>query len=238
MIGTVVALGGGGFSMSDDGSSAIDDHVLALTGKDTPRVCFVPTASGDAVGYGERFRAAFDGRATTSVLSLFGNEPGGYTDPAMLLDQDVVYVGGGSTANLLALWRLHGVPDLLREAAAAGTVLAGISAGMNCWFTGSSTDSFGPLAPLPDGLGFVAASACPHYLGEPGRRELYQRWVGEGVLDAGYAADDFTAVVLRDGELVEAVAERPDRPVFHVERLPDGGGGAIERPLPVRLLTT
>jgi dipeptidase E len=235
MNGTIVALGGGGFSMSDDGTSAIDDHILALTGADVPRVCFVPTASGDAVGYADRFRTAFAGRAVTSVLDLFGNGPGGYTEPSMLLDQDVIYVGGGSTANLLALWRLHGLPEILRAAAATGTVLAGISAGMNCWFTGSSTDSFGPLAPLPDGLGFVAASACPHYLGEPGRRELYQRWVGAGVLDAGYAADDFTAVVLRDGELVEAIAERPDRPVFRVGRRADGGG-AVEHALPVRLL--
>ena len=233
MIGTVLALGGGGFSMSDDGSSAIDDHLLDLTGRSVPKVCFVPTASGDADTYAQRFEAAFAGRAETSVLSLFCHEPWGYTDPQMLLDQDVVYVGGGSTANLLAVWRLHGLPALLEKAAAGGTILAGISAGMNCWFSSSSTDSFGPLAPLDDGLGFLAGSACPHYLGEPGRRESYLGWVGAGVLPGGYAVDEYAAARFVDGELVEAVCERPDRPVLRVER---GHDGATETPVAVRNL--
>lgn len=234
MIGTILTLGGGGFSMSDDGTSAIDDYLLELTGKDRPRVCFVPTASGDADGYGERFEAAFAGRAQTSVLSLFCREQWGYTDPAVLLDQDVVYVGGGSTANLLAVWRLHGLPAILAEAAANGTILAGISAGMNCWFESSSTDSFGPLAPLLDGLGLLRGSACPHYLGEPGRREKYLGWVADGTLAEGYAVDEYAAALFRDGELVDAVAERPDRPVFRVQRGADGQAAEVE--VPVRLL--
>ncbi|UNX55138.1 peptidase E [Georgenia sp. TF02-10] len=233
MRGTIVALGGGGFSMSDDGSSAIDDHIVELTGKAQPKVCFVPTASGDADGYAARFEEAFSGRARTSVLSLFCHEPWGYTDPNMLLDQDVVYVGGGSTANLLAVWRLHGLPDLLRQAAGNGTVLAGISAGMNCWFEGSSTDSFGPLSPLPDGLGFIPGSACPHYLGEPDRREKYQRWVATGALGDGYAVDEYAAIVWRDGALAEAVAEQSGRPVFRVERT---GDDAVEHEVDVRTL--
>jgi len=221
--------------MSDDGSSLIDDHLLELTGRSRPRVCFIPTASGDADDYSRRFEATFTGRAETSVLSLFCHEPWEYTDPQTLLEQDLVYVGGGSTANLLAVWRLHGLPDLLREAAAQGTVLAGISAGMNCWFEGSSTDSYGPLAPLPDGLGFLRGSACPHYLGEPERRASYQRWVASGALPDGYAVDDFAAVVFRDGVLVESISEQPGRPVFRVERLRDR---AVEHELDVRVLST
>jgi len=234
MIGTILALGGGGFSMSDDGTSAIDDFLLELTGKDRPRVCFIPTASGDADGYSQRFEAAFSGRAETSVLSLFCHPPWGYSEPTMLLEQDAIYVGGGSTANLLAVWRLHGLPAILAEAAANGVVLAGISAGMNCWFDSSSTDSFGPLAPLADGLGFVRASACPHYLSEPGRRQQYLGWVADGSLGDGYAVDDHAAVLFRDGDVVEAVAEQPGRPVFRVER--SGSGDAHEVELPVRLL--
>ncbi|MCD9198075.1 Type 1 glutamine amidotransferase-like domain-containing protein [Aeromicrobium wangtongii] len=235
MRGTILTLGGGGFSMSDDGTSALDDFLLELTGKDRPRICFVPTASGDADGYSQNFESSFAGRAETSVLSLFCHEPWGYTDPGMLLEQDVIYVGGGSTANLLAVWRLHGLPDLLTEAAAQGVILAGISAGMNCWFEGSSTDSFGPLAPLADGLGFIKASACPHYLGEPGRREKYLGWVADGSLGDGYAVDEYTALLFRDGELVEALTERDDRPAFRVER--DGHGGAVETQIPVRTVT-
>ena len=234
MIGTVLALGGGGFSMSDDGASPIDDFLLELTGRSRPRVCFVPTASGDADGYSQSFEAAFAGRATTSVLSLFSHDPWGWSDPAMLLEQDVVYVGGGSTANLLAVWRLHGLPDLLVEAAANGTILAGVSAGMNCWFAGSSTDSFGPLAPLTDGLAMIDATACPHYLGEPGRREKYVGWVADGSLGDGYAVDDHAALLFRDGILVEAVAERPGKPAYRVERVEPGR--AVEIDLPVRVL--
>ncbi|WP_309066276.1 peptidase E [Microbacterium sp.] len=232
--GTVVALGGGGFSMSDDGRSAIDDHILELADSSRPKVCFVPTASGDSVDYARRFEAAFAGRAEARVLSLFGNAVHDYSDPRALLDQDVVYVGGGSTANLLAIWRLHGVPAILREAMAAGTVVAGISAGMNCWFEGSSTDSFGPLAPLPDGLGFVAGSACPHYLGEPGRRQKYLDWVGSGTLPEGWAADDYTAVVFRDGEVEEAIAEREGR---HVRRVVRDGDRGVEQAVATRLLS-
>lgn len=234
MIGTVLALGGGGFSVSDDGTSAIDDYLLELTGKERPRVCLIPTASGDDDALIRHFEESFAERAETSVLTLFCKQPWGYSDPAMLLDQDVIYVTGGSTANLLAVWRLHSLPEILRDAAAKGVILAGISAGMNCWFEGCSTDSYGPLAPLPDGLGFLDASACPHYLGEPGRRELYQGWVADGTLAGGYAADDYTAVLFRDGELVEAVAEREGHPVFRVERTGEGESREVE--LPVRLL--
>lgn len=236
--GTIVTLGGGGFSMSEDGSSLIDDHLLELTGAGRPRVCFVPTASGDAVGYGERFERAFAGRARTSVLSLFCQEPWGYTDPEMLLDQDLVYVGGGSTANLLAVWRHHGLPDVLRRAAGQGTVLAGISAGMNCWYEASSTDSYGPLAPLRDGLGFLPGGACPHLLGETERRGSLRRWVASGELPTTWAADDHVALVWRDGTLVEAVGEAEGRPAFRVERVggDDGEAEAVEHEIPVRLL--
>lgn len=225
--GTIVTLGGGGFSDSEDGSSLIDDHLLALTGVDNPKVCFVPTASGDAVGYGQRFEEAFSGRAATSVLSLFCQDPWGYTDPRMLLEQDLIYVGGGSTVNLLAMWRRHGLPDILRQAAGQGTVLAGISAGMECWFEAYTPDSDGPLVPLWDGIGFLAGGACPH-LGEPGLRESLRRWVASGALPTTYAADDHVALVWCDGALIEAIGE-----ALKVER---AGGHAVEHGIPVRQL--
>jgi peptidase E len=235
MLGTVLVLGGSGFTTSNDGTSAIDDYLLALTGLPSPRVCFVPTGSGDSDSYCERFVSAFESRARPSVLSLFGRSPWGYSDPSVLLDQDVVYVGGGSTANLLALWRVHGVADVLIEAVGRGTVLAGVSAGMNCWFEGSATDSFGPLAPMSDGLGILAGSACPHYRGVPGRRETYLQWVESGVLPAGYAIDDFAAALFRDGVLVDAVCEVEGNQVFRVTR---EGGLVAEVPVPTRLVRT
>lgn len=247
--GTVLALGGGGFSMEPD-NPLLDDFLLSLATRrrgagGRAKVCFVPTASGDSEEYGARFVEAFAERAETSQLRLFHlHELGGVSAREHLLAQDVVYVGGGSTANLLAVWRLHGVDRALREAAADGVVLAGLSAGMNCWFEGSVTDSFGPLAGLADGLGFLPGSACPHYDGEEARRPAYLDLVGSGVLPDGYAADDGCGLLFRDGELVEAVSSRPEARAFRVH-LAGGGLDALdgmqaptvaESPLDVRLL--
>jgi peptidase E len=216
---TIVTLGGGGFSTSDDGASLIDDHLLALTGKRSPRVCFIGTASGDSLEYRQRFNDAFRGRATTTTLPLFGNPE--YLDPAIVRDQDLIYVGGGSTLNLLALWRLHGLPARLEAAAANGAILAGVSAGMNCWFEASSTDSFGPLAPLSDGLGWLSGAACPHYLGEPGRRESLHAWVASGELPDAWAADDGVAIVWQDGVVQDVVSEIPGKYAARVQRVGD-----------------
>ena len=237
--GTIVALGGGGFSMSETGESAVDDELLLMARRRTSaeicrstsagvsrrndaseltRVCFVPTASGDSRDYIERFEAAFEGRAQTHVLSLFGQSPWDFQDPAMLLGMDLIYVGGGSTANLLSLWRRHGVDELMKTAAAGGTILAGISAGANCWFDASSTDSFGPLAPLNDGLGFLRGSACPHFHGEPGREESFLGWITDGSLPApGIAIDDHAAVVYVDGAAASVMVESVEAAAYIVD---------------------
>jgi dipeptidase E len=228
----IVALGGGGFSMEPE-NPVLDDHVLALAGVPRPRVLFVPTASGDSAEYIGRFRDAFPAeRAEASVLTFFERTVEDLR--ALVLAQHVVYVGGGSTANLLAVWRLHGLDTVLFEAYAAGVVLAGISAGMNCWFAASVTDSFGPrLAGLPDGLGLLPFSACPHYDGEEQRRPTYRRLVAEG-FPGGYAADEGAALVFTDGTLTEVVASRAGAGGYRVERV---DGAVRESPLPGRLLT-
>ncbi len=242
MTGTILTMGGGGFSMADDASvpAPLDELLLSLVpaprgAGGLPRVCFVGTASGDAASYAEGFRTAFEGRAETSTLPLFDYEqiPDGDLR-AHVLAQDVIYVGGGSTANLLVLWRLHGLDAVLREAAAAGTVLTGISAGMNCWYDASVTDSYGPLAALSDGVGLLPGSACPHYDGEAERRPTYLDLVATGALPDGYAADDGAALLWRDGELVEAVVRAPRRP--RVPRCAARATEAVEEPLDVRLL--
>jgi dipeptidase E len=228
----IVALGGGGFSMEPE-NPVLDDHVLALAGVPRPRVLFVPTASGDSAEYIGRFRDAFPAeRAEASVLTFFERTVEDLR--ALVLAQHVVYVGGGSTANLLAVWRLHGLDTVLFEAYAAGVVLAGISAGMNCWFAASVTDSFGPrLAGLSDGLGLLPFSACPHYDGEEQRRPTYRRLVAEG-FPGGYAADEGAALVFTDGTLTEVVASRAGAGGYRVERV---DGAVRETPLPGRLLT-
>lgn len=218
---TIIAMGGGGFSMEPD-NPLLDDWLLSLAGRDRPKVCFVPTASGDSDGYIVRFYDAFGkGRAEPSHLALFDrsiDELRGF-----ILDQDIIYVGGGNTANLLAVWRAHGLVEVFGEAWEQGVILAGLSAGSLCWFEAGLTDSFGTeLAPLRDGLGLLSGSHCPHYDGERERRPTYEELVRTGALPAGVAADDGVALRYGGVELVEAVSSRPEACAYRVGPGADG----------------
>ena len=210
----IVALGGGGFS--DDGPpSKLDDFILSLARAPRPRICFLPTACGDSEIYPIKFYRAFAPRdCRPSDLSLFNRTVADLR--AFLLDQDVIYVGGGNTANMLAVWRVHGVDTILREAWDAGVVLAGISAGAICWFEAGVTDSFGlPPTGMRDGLGLLEGSACPHYNSEPQRRPVYQELVRRG-FPGGYAADDGVGLHFVDRELRDVVSEVDGRFAFQV----------------------
>jgi peptidase E len=177
------------------------------------------------------YRACASRECEPSDLPLFNRT--GEDLRGKLLAQDVIWVGGGNTANLLAIWRAHGVDSVMREAWEAGIVLAGSSAGMICWFEASITDSFGPqLAPLDDGLGFLPGSACPHYDGEERRRPVYREAVAAGFPE-GYAADDQAALRFEGVELVECVSAREGASCWRVER---DGDAVVERPLQTRLL--
>lgn len=223
----IVVLGGGGFTMEPD-NPLLEEYILSLVPKERPRICFLPTASADSTPYIVRFYRAFSARANPTDLTLF--------DPAFLpkqpkrtadigrfvAEQDIVYVGGGSTANLLAMWRAHGLVEVLREAWTNGTLLVGISAGMICWFRDGITDSFGQLRPLGDGLGFLDASACPHY-NDPTRRAAYREAVAGG-LAGGYAADDGVALRFDGNDLVEAVSSRPEAAAYRVKLI----AGSVE----------
>jgi dipeptidase E len=231
----IVAMGGGGFAMEPE-NPLLDDFVLSLAGRAGrhPRVCFLATAAGDPPQYAADFYRAFVARdCVPSDLGLFERR---VTDlRAHVLAQDVIYVGGGNTANLLAVWRAHGLDAILTEAWHAGVVLCGLSAGMNCWFEQCVTDSFAldVLAPLDDGLGLLPGSACPHYDGEEQRRPTYRRLVSDGVLRDGWAADDGAALVFAGTELAEVVASRPGAAAYRVERTADG---VDERPVEARYL--
>src|SRR5581483_3619715 len=185
----VVAMGGGGFSFGTEWEG-LDRFVLSLVDKKIPKVLFLPTATGDSAEYIVRFYNGFaDKGCALSHLELFTRTVVDLR--SLLMEQDVVYVGGGNTANMLAVWRLHGVDDILRDAWANGTVMTGESAGGLCWFEGGTTDSFGlDLSALNDGLDIIKGSFSPHYDGEARRRPRYHEFVGNGSLPDGIAADN------------------------------------------------
>jgi dipeptidase E len=229
----IVAFGGGGFSM-EWGNPLLDDHVLALTGVECPRVCFLPTASGDADHYVVRFYRAFPAsRCHPSHISLFRRETGVGDPRAHLLEQDLIYVGGGSLVSLLGTWHAHGIDEALREAWLAGVVMCGGSAGSLCWFT-DALSSFheGPPRRL-EGMGFLPCSNAVHYADEPGRRSAYLEAVASG-MPAGYGVGDAAALHFVGTKLAEVVSSRCGARARYV--CADGEGGATETDLPVRYL--
>ena len=219
-----MAIGGGSLL---DPHSRLETLVLDLSGAESPRVCFLATAMAEHAEPILRFYQAFGTRACLPThLELFGRPD---NPAARLDDQDVIYVSGGNTANALALWRVHGIDEALRAAHERGAVLAGWSAGANCWFEDTVTDSFGPLRALGDGLGLLDGSFCPHYDSEVGRRSTYTRLVAGGMAP-GLAADDDAAFVFHAGELVDVVTQRQGARGYRVT-------AAGEEPLAARLLS-
>jgi dipeptidase E len=203
----IVAFGGGGFSM-ESGNPLLDDYVLGLARSERPRVCFLPSASGDADHYIVRFYRAFSAhRCEPSHISLFRREQGPSDLRRHLLSQDLIYVGGGSVVSLLGVWRAHGIDSILREAWEAGVVLCGLSAGSLCWFAEAVTGFHGEPTQLR-GLGLLPFSNCVHYERGSGRRHSYHRFLLEGML-GGYAAEDGAALHFVGEELHRVIASRP-----------------------------
>ncbi|MED1203423.1 peptidase E [Heyndrickxia acidicola] len=219
----IIAMGGGGFSMEPE-NVLLDQYVLEQARCSVPKICFIPTASGDAESYIERFYHAFQKLSCVpSHLSLFKPPASDLSD--FIMEKDILYVGGGNTKNLLALWKDWGLDHLLKKAWENGKVLAGISAGSICWFEEGMTDSYGSdLRPLSC-LGFLKGSNCPHYDGEEERRPSYYQALLEGDIQSGYAADDGAALHFMGQELYRAVSSRPYAKAYRVER---AGNAVIE----------
>ncbi len=215
----------------------LTDYAVELAGVEghAPRICLLGTAQGDSSFLMGAFYEAAEQRGfMPSHLSLV---PMPNVDDMRehLLSQDVIWVSGGSVAALLALWRLHGLESLLREAWLAGIVLTGVSAGSICWHVGGTTDSFGPqLRPITNGLAFLPYSNGVHYDSEDQRRPLFQSLIADGTLPAGYATDDGVGLLYHGTELTEAVSEIDGKGAYHVERGPDGA--AVETRIDPRLL--
>jgi peptidase E len=201
----IIPIGGGGF-YRDAENLELEKYVIRQSGAENPRVAFVPTASGEPDHYVASFYAAFlKLGCRPSVLTLFKRTP---DLRSFVLNQDVIYVGGGNTKSLLAVWHDWGLPEILREAWESGIVLTGVSAGAICWFEQGLTDSFSDqLRPL-DCLGFLPGSCCPHYDGEAQRRPSYHRLLAAGEISAGVAIEDWTGVHFKDTEVYKVVSSK------------------------------
>lgn len=215
----IIAMGGGGFSMEPE-NPLLDQYILKQSMKDLPKVCFVPTASGDQNQYIERFYDAFHPQpCVADHLALF--DPHFHDLEDFVLSQDILYVGGGSTRNLLVLWKEWGLDSIIRKAYVNGTILAGLSAGAICWFEEGLTDPMNaPLYKL-NGLGYLQGSCCPHYDGEEKRRPAYQEHILSGEMKAGYGLDDGAAIHFIDEKIYKIVSSRQDAKAFFVKKSED-----------------
>jgi peptidase E len=218
-----------------DGVPLLLAYAARLSGRREPRICLLGTASGDDAGNhlrGYQLFGPVHGRVTHLQLFPMPNA----ADPEdLLLSQDIIFVGGGSVANMLAVWRVHDLDRVMRKAWQAGIVLSGVSAGAICWFAGGTTDSFGvELRSFTGGLGLLAPSYCPHYDSEPTRRPLYRSLVAGGELPGGIACDDGAAAHYADDELAAIVTDRPAAHGYRVD--PVANGRFTETELPDRFL--
>ncbi len=231
----IVAFGGGGFSM-EAGNPHLDEYVMSLARqrRERPRVCFLPTASGDADHYIVRFYRAFPGSiCEPSHISLFRRDRGASDLREHMLSQDLIYVGGGSVISLLGTWRAHGLDSILAEAWRAGVILCGLSAGSLCWYSQGVTSFHGEVLRVR-GLGLLPWSNCVHYGTGQGRREAYHRHLRAGMCP-GYAVEDGSALHFRGTKLAAAVSSRPEARAWCVG---DGGDEVIETVMPTRYLGT
>jgi dipeptidase E len=214
----IFAMGGGGFTM-EPGNPLLDDYVLALAPSREPRILFLPTASGDTTSQINAFYGRFGGRGCVPThVSLFRLGDLERSLDEIVLEQDIVYVSGGSMRNLLAIWRAHRLDELLTCAWEKGVVLAGLSAGAMCWFEGGVTCSSGAPEPIA-GLGLLAGSLTVHADGEPERLPVWLTSVREGILPGGWAADDGVGLLFRGQRLERVVSSRPGAGAHRVDAL-------------------
>ncbi|MGH2832069.1 MAG: Type 1 glutamine amidotransferase-like domain-containing protein [Solirubrobacteraceae bacterium] len=204
----IFAMGGGGFTM-EPFNPLLDDFILSLALHAQPRILFLPTASGDTGAQIRAFYTRYSGRVCVPEhLSLFHMHDMNRPLADIVLEQDIVYTGGGSMRNLLAIWRAHGLDEILISAWERGVVLAGLSAGAMCWFEGGVTRSSGPATPIV-GLGLLAGSLTVHADGEPDRLPVWLASISDGTLPGGWAADDGVGLCFRGGHLQRVVSSRP-----------------------------
>ncbi|MBM6618144.1 peptidase E [Bacillus suaedaesalsae] len=227
----IFAMGGGGFSMEPD-NPLLDRYILSLVNKERPRICFVPTATGDADGYINRFYQFF-GKEECDPFHLSVYKLPDENLENYVLSMDIIYVGGGNTKNLLALWREWGLDEMMKKAYKAGVILTGLSAGSICWFEEGLTDSYpGSLRELTC-LGILKGSNAPHYDGEIDRRPRYHQLMLNNRIIDGIGVDDGVGVHFVNENIFKIVSSRPNARAYDVRKI---GNQIVETPLQVEYL--
>ncbi|MBE9213324.1 peptidase E [Plectonema cf. radiosum LEGE 06105] len=211
----IIAMGGGGFSMEPE-NLLLDKYILELSNKTNPKICFLPTASGDSDRYIVRFYSSFINLpCIPSHLSLFN--PPTADLKSFIFEKDIIYVGGGNEKSLMALWKEWGLDNILREAWENGVILSGLSAGSICWFEQGVTDSIPGELTVLECLGFLKGSNCPHYDGEPQRKPSYHQLLSKGLINPGYAADDGVGLHFIGDKLDKIISSRPQAKAYQLE---------------------
>jgi dipeptidase E len=214
----IIALGGGGFSCGTE--PGLDRYILEQSGLGNPRIGFVPTASAEDPAYIIKFYQRFSTLACRpSHLRFFDRTPDLL---AWALAQDIIFVGGGNTKSMLAVWQAWGFDDVLRQAMQQGVLLAGISAGAICWFESGVTDSYSDHLSAIKGLGFLPGSCCPHYSDDVARRPAFEQMLTQGEICDGIAIDDGVAVHFVDGKLTRIVQGKAGVSAYQVQNTRDG----------------
>lgn len=235
MSSRILVLGGHEFNRRE-GNGAIVDAIVELADSNHPRICLLPTASGDMHDQISSFHRSFGERdCHPSSISLFRLGIDRIDVREHLMSQDVIYAGGGSMVNLIAIWRAHGLDAILREAWEEGILVCGQSAGAMCWFEWGITSSSGEPAPA-EGLGLLPGSACVHYLSEPERRRRFMDEIGAGTIPAGLGMEDQTGALFEGVQMVKSIVAREGAAVWSVEPGHNGSGEATEKRLDSRRL--
>lgn len=210
-------------------------HTAELTGKQNPKICFLPTATGDRATYINYFYdlcsdLPVEPNVQKVWISSYSQKE---TFEERLLKMDAIVVGGGNTLNMLALWKAQGIDVVLRKAYEKGIVLAGGSAGSLCWFEGGTTDSRPVELSIVEGLGLLPFSHCPHYHSEESRKPLYYDNILKGKLGDGYACDDLAGIVFVDGEVKYAVSMDQENHSYYVK---EEKGKVVEERIETKLI--
>jgi len=210
----IIAIGGGGFGRNP-GEGIIENYILNQSNAKNPNICFIPTATGDNEAYKNNYYATFTKLNCNPVhLDFFKRTP----DLENLInEQDIIFVGGGNTKSMLAVWKDWGLDSILHQAYKNGVVMSGVSAGAICWFEKGITDSWSEDLKVMDCLGFVKGACCPHYDEEPQRRPSLKKFLSQKILESCYAVDGGCALHIQDEKKYGSIAFSKNKKSFHVE---------------------